>query len=507
MTEWKLVCRNGSRAQLIEQAILRGEGHLSNQGALVVETGKYTGRSPHDKYIVKDELTEKTVDWGKVNQPMTTECASKLQARIESYLQSKDVFIQDSFAGTHPEHRMPIRVITERAWNALFAQNMFIEPNGDELNHFTPKFTVYHAPGFKADSAIDATRSEVAVVVDFTKKHVLICGTEYAGEIKKSIFSVLNYLLPAKGILGMHCSANVGDANDVAIFFGLSGTGKTTLSADPSRSLIGDDEHGWCDDGVFNFEGGCYAKVIKLSPKEEPEIFQTTQTFGTVLENVVMDLQRRELDLNSDRLTENTRASYPISQISNAHLSGHDTHPQHVVMLTCDAFGVLPPLAKLSAEQAMYLFISGYTARVAGTERGVTEPTAVFSACFGAPFMPRHPKEYAKLLGERIAKHSVDCWLVNTGWISGPYGVGNRMKISWTRALLNAALSGALKETEFVSHPFFKIAMPSSVQGVPSEILDPKRSWKNPESYDEQARHLVKLFQDNMPDTEFMKSF
>ncbi len=502
LNEAENVLSNLSASSLTEHAIKREEGCLSSKGALVIRTGKYTGRSPNDKFIVQDETTEKSVWWGKINKPISPDVCHRLRQRMLDYLKTCDLFVQDSFAGASPKHRLRVRVITERAWHALFAKNMFIDPAKADLADFVPEFTVIHAPGFKADPARDGTNSEAAIIVDFSQKQVLICGTEYAGEIKKSIFSVLNYLLPAKNILGMHCSANIGCDNDVSIFFGLSGTGKTTLSADPLRQLIGDDEHGWNDEGVFNFEGGCYAKVIRLSPKDEPEIFKTTQTFGTILENVVVHPETRELDLQDDRYTENSRASYPISEISNAYMPGLGDHPKHIVMLTCDAFGVLPPLAKLTPEQAMYHFISGYTAKVAGTERGITEPAAVFSACFGAPFMPRHPHIYAKILGEKIAHHQVDCWLVNTGWTGGPYGVGNRMKISWTRTLISAALSGALKNTKFVDHPYFKVGMPTEVAGVPSDILDPRRAWPDVQAYDEQAKRLVQLFQANFKEYE-----
>ncbi len=498
----KTVLSNLSASSLAEHAIKREEGYFSHKGALVIRTGKYTGRSPNDKFIVQDETTENTVWWGKINKPISADLSTKLRQRMQDYLKTRDLFVQDSFAGASPKHRLRVRVIAERAWHALFAKNMFIDPSSDDLAEFIPDFTVIHAPGFKANPTRDGTNSEVAVIIDFSLKQVLICGTEYAGEIKKSIFSVLNYLLPAKNILGMHCSANIGKDNDVAIFFGLSGTGKTTLSADPLRQLIGDDEHGWNDDGIFNFEGGCYAKVIRLNPQDEPEIFKTTQTFGTILENVVMHPETRKLDLMDDRYTENTRASYPISEILNAYLSGLGDHPKHIVMLTCDAFGVLPPLSRLTPEQAMYHFISGYTAKVAGTERGITEPTAVFSACFGAPFMPRHPQVYAKILGEKIANHEVDCWLVNTGWSGGPYGVGSRMKISWTRSLLLAALSGALKNTKFNPHPYFKVGIPAEVSGVPLEILDPRHAWHDQNLYDQQAKHLVQLFQTNFKEYE-----
>lgn len=486
---------------LVENAIKAGDAVLSEDGALVVHTGKYTGRSPDDKFIVKDETTQNTVNWGKINQPFSSSDADQLYDRICDYLRDKDLFVQDCFAGAHEKNRLQLRVVCERAWHALFAQNMFLETESEDPN-FTPDFTLIHAPGFKAVPSRDKTRSEVAVIVDFQKRRVFICGTEYAGEIKKSIFSVMNHVLADKSILGMHCSANVGKDADVAIFFGLSGTGKTTLSADPHRQLIGDDEHGWCDDGVFNFEGGCYAKVIRLSAKDEPEIFQTTKSFGTILENVALDSSKRRLDLNSDRYTENTRASYGISKISNANLSGRGGHPKNIVMLTCDAFGVLPPLARLSPAQAMYHFISGYTARVAGTERGVTEPTAVFSSCFGAPFMTRFAGIYAKLLGERMAQHEADCWLVNTGWYKGPYGVGERMKISWTRRLIDAALGGELKKASYIKDARFGFEVPVHVDGVPSEVLSPVKVWQDSALYEKRADELASRFIANFKDFE-----
>ncbi|MES2504258.1 MAG: phosphoenolpyruvate carboxykinase (ATP) [Myxococcota bacterium] len=488
--------RNLSFSALIEEAIKRQEGLLSNQGVFVVKTGKYTGRSPNDKFTVEDDSTRESIWWGPINQKMTPEKAQKLYERLWAYLQTKDYFVQDLVAGASEQHRLKIQVINERAWHSAFARNMFLHPSSDELKNFVPEFTVIQAPGFKSDPERDGTRSEVAVVLDFSAKRILICGSEYAGETKKSVFTLLNYLLPAKGVMGMHCSANMAKSGDVAIFFGLSGTGKTTLSADPHRDLIGDDEHGWDESGVFNFEGGCYAKVIRLSRKDEPEIFRTTHTYGTLLENVVIDPVTRDLNLDSDELTENTRASYDISQIPHAYLQGVGGHPKHIIMLTCDAFGVLPPIAKLTKEQAMYHFINGYTARVAGTERGVKEPTAVFSACFGAPFMAR-PSVYGKLLVEKIEKHGVQCWLVNTGWSGGPYGVGNRMKISWTRGLLEAALSGELQNADFVTEPFFNLAIPRHVEGIPAEVLDPKKAWSDPSAYDAKAAELQKLFKDN----------
>ena len=482
---------------LVEHAVKSGDALLSQHGALVVQTGKYTGRSPNDKFIVNDDMTKGEVCWGKINQPISPDIADNLYARMCSYLCDRDLFVQDCFAGAHKDHRLLIRVMCERAWHALFAQNMFIETRVDESSGFVPGFTVLHAPGFKADPARDKTHSEVAVVVDFTKRRVLICGTEYAGEIKKSVFTVMNHLMPASGILGMHCSANIGINNDTTIFFGLSGTGKTTLSADPSRRLIGDDEHGWCDDGVFNFEGGCYAKVIKLNERDEPAIYSTTKSFGTILENVIIDPEKRTLDLDSDRLTENTRASYSISHIPNALLSGHGGHPKNIVMLTCDAFGVLPPIARLTTAQAMYHFLSGYTARVAGTERGITEPSAVFSACFGAPFMTRFPGVYARLLGERMRHNDANCWLVNTGWTKGPYGVGERMKIAWTRRLLEVALAGDLAKSEWVKDARFGFEIPMHVDGVPDDILNPANVWPSAHEYAKKADELAARFKDN----------
>ena len=489
--------RNLSVPVLVEMALERGEGSLSKEGPLVTRTGNYTGRSPHDKFTVRDAITEDTIWWGRENKPFTTEGFDRLHARITGYLQGRDVFVHDCYAGADEKQRLRVRVVNQRAWHNHFARNMFLQPTEEELTTFEPDFTVIHAPGFKADPAVDGTASEAAVVLNFTRRIVLICGTEYAGEIKKSIFTVLNFLLPERNILGMHCSANVGPDGDSTVFFGLSGTGKTTLSTDPNRPLIGDDEHGWSDDGIYNFEGGCYAKVIRLDAEAEPVIFSTTRTFGTVLENVVIDPVTRELDLDDARYTENTRASYDISQIPNAVRGGCGRHPDHIVMLTCDAFGVLPPLSALTPAQAMYHFLSGYTAKVAGTERGITEPQAVFSACFGAPFMARNPTVYANLLGKKIAEHGVRCWLVNTGWSGGAYGTGSRMKIQWTRALLEAALSGALRDTPMEAHPIFKVGVPAEVPGVPSSILDPRGTWDDPGAYDVKARRLVDLFQEN----------
>ena len=491
------VHRNLNPTLLVEHALRRGEGSLAAGGALVTRTGKYTGRSPNDKFTVLDETTEDAIWWGDVNRSISKERFDALHVQIAAYLQGRELYVQDCYAGSDSDHRLKVRVITERAWHSNFAHNMFIQAAPQELANWTPEFTVLQAPGFKTDPEHDGVNSEASIMIDFTQKLVLICGTEYAGEIKKSIFTALNFMLPEKGVLGMHCSANTNEEGQSAVFFGLSGTGKTTLSADPSRSLIGDDEHGWSDNGVFNFEGGCYAKVIRLDPEAEPVIFGTTQRFGTLLENVVMNAETRELDLFDGRYTENTRASYDITQVPNRVESLKGNHPTDIVMLTCDAFGVLPPLSRMTPEQAMYHFLSGYTAKVAGTERGVTEPTAAFSACFGAPFMARHPSVYAQLLGDKIARHKVRCWLVNTGWTGGAYGVGERMKIQWTRRLLEAAITGELDATDFTPHPFFKVSLPAHVHGVPTRVLQPRETWEDKQAYDAQAAHLVGLFQEN----------
>lgn len=488
---------NLTTAALYEEAIRRREGLLSHLGPLVVRTGQHTGRSPRDKYVVDDETTHERVWWGESNQPMSTERFEALFHRLLAYLQGKDIFVQDLFAGADPKYRMPLRVITERAWHSLFARNLFIRPEPGELRGFEPRFTVIQVPGFTAVPEVDGTRSGVFVVLNFTRRLVLIGGTSYAGEIKKSVFTVLNFLLPQEQVLSMHCSANVGQSGDVALFFGLSGTGKTTLSADPDRQLIGDDEHGWSDQGIFNFEGGCYAKVIRLNPEAEPQIYQTTRMFGTVLENVTIDAATRRIDLDDDSLTENTRAAYPITHIPNSVRSGMGGHPKTVIFLSADAFGVLPPIARLTREQAMYYFLSGYTAKVAGTEKGVKEPQATFSSCFGAPFMALHPEVYAQLLGEKIAKHDVQVWLVNTGWTGGPYGVGHRMPIAYTRAMVKAALTGQLDHVPVRTDPIFGLHVPEQVPGVPAEALDVRASWSDPAAYDEQARKLARMFAAN----------
>jgi phosphoenolpyruvate carboxykinase (ATP) len=485
-------------AALYEEAVRRGEGTLTVDGPLVCNTAPHTGRSPSDKFVVQEPSSEGNVAWGKVNRPMTGDKFDQLEARMLASLKGKDLFVQDCWAGADPDYRLAIRIITERAWHNLFARTMFIvEPSAEARLAHDPQFTVIDIPSFKADPASDGTNSETFICLNFAKKRVLIGGTNYAGEIKKSIFTVMNYLLPLRDTMPMHCSANVGQDGEVALFFGLSGTGKTTLSSDPKRSLIGDDEHGWSANGVFNFEGGCYAKMIKLSEQAEPQIYATTRRFGTVLENVVIDPDTRALDLDSAALTENTRGAYPLTFISNAVASGQAGHPTNIVMLTADAFGVLPPISRLSPEAAMYHFLSGYTAKVAGTERGVTEPKATFSTCFGAPFMVWDPNVYAKLLGERIARHQSRVWLVNTGWTGGPYGVGSRMKIAHTRAMITAALSGELDNVVYGHNPIFNLDVPVTCPGVPDGILRPRTTWSDPAAYDTQARELAQMFIDN----------
>jgi phosphoenolpyruvate carboxykinase (ATP) len=487
---------------LYEEAIRRHEGVLSHLGPLVVRTGQYTGRLPHDKFFVREPTSESKIGWGKVNREIAPAKFAGIKERLCAYLQGKDLFIQNCYAGADERYRVPIRIISEHAWPALFARNMFIrELDAAKLAAHVPEFTVIHAPNFHAVPEVDGTRSEAFILLHLGQKLILIGGTAYAGEIKKSIFTVMNYLMPQRNVMAMHSSSNYGvDENDVVVFFGLSGTGKTTLSADPDRTLIGDDEHGWSDDGVFNFEGGCYAKLIRLSPEGEPEIYATTRQFGTVLENVAIDSQTRHVDLDDASLTENTRAAYPITQIPNMAVSGKGGHPRNIIMLTCDAFGVLPPIARLTPEQAMYYFISGYTAKVAGTEAGVTEPEATFSACFGAPFMALPTLTYAKLLGEKIAKHKVDVWLLNTGWSGGPYGTGDRIKLSSTRAMVKAILSGAMKDAPTTRDPIFGIGVPDSCPGVPADILSPRKTWKDPAAYDKKARELAAMFERNFKD-------
>ena len=488
-----------STSALYEQAIRRYEATLSHLGPLVIRTGEYTGRLPKDKFFVREPSSENKICWGKINRALEADKFDGLKSRLCAYLQGKDIFIENCYAGADKHYRIPIRIISERASAALFARTMFIrELDVDKLAEHVPEFTVLHAPNFHADPAIDGTHSEAFVLLHFGKKLILIGGTAYAGEIKKSIFTVMNYLLPQQGVMPMHCSANYGsDENDVAIFFGLSGTGKTTLSADPDRTLIGDDEHGWSDRGTFNFEGGCYAKVIKLSRRGEPEIYETTRRFGTLLENVAMDMRTRRVDLDDASLTENTRAAYPITHIPNMTRTGKAGHPKRILMLTCDAFGVLPPVARLTPAQAMYHFLAGYTAKVAGTEADIKEPQATFSPCFGAPFMALAPTVYAKLLGDKIAQHKVEVWLINTGWSGGSYGQGQRIILGFTRAMVKAVLSGALKDVATQPDPIFGMAIPLSCPGVPDEMLNPRNTWKDKAAYDCKARELAAMFEKN----------
>ena len=488
---------------LYEESLRRSEGVIADGGPLVVLTGEHTGRSANDKYFVREPESEGSIWWSGTNVPIEQEQYAALKALVLDYFDDRDVFVQDCWAGSSSKYRLGIRVIAESAWHSLFARNMFIQPTDGELDGFDPEFTVIHAPAFRADPTRDGTRSGTIIIISFADRTVIIGGTAYAGEVKKAIFTVLNYLLPALGVLPMHCSVNVGAAGDAAVFFGLSGTGKTTLSADPNRKLVGDDEHGWGDAGLFNFEGGCYAKVIRLSPEAEPQIYATTGRFGTILENVVYDEDARVLDLDDARHTENTRASYPIDFIPNVVEDGTAGHPTNIVMLTADAFGVLPPISRLTAEQAMYHFISGYTAKVAGTEIGLgREPQATFSTCFGAPFMPRHPSTYARLLGERITKYGSKCWLVNTGWSGGAFGVGERMPIKYTRALLNAALDGTLDTANYSPDPFFNLEIPQSCPDVPGEILNARKTWTDQTAYDATAMDLLDRFNRNFEQFE-----
>ena len=471
---------------------------MADEGPLVCRTGLHTGRSPKDKFLVREPTTEKEIAWGAVNREMDPAVFDTLRRDVQASLQRKELFVQDCYAGADPKYRLPIRVITEYAWHSLFARNLFIvEPEGGGAAPDARPFTIIDSPSFKADPKRHGSRSDVMIALNFDERLVLIVGTSYAGEIKKSVFTVLNQLLPTQGVLSMHCSANIGPAGDAALFFGLSGTGKTTLSSDQDRRLIGDDEHGWSDRGVFNFEGGCYAKTIRLSAEAEPQIYATTRRFGTVLENVAIDPVTRRLDLDDDRSTENTRAAYPISFIDNAEPSGCGPHPKNIVMLTADAFGVLPPISRLSPEGAIYHFLSGYTAKVAGTEKGVTEPTATFSTCFGSPFLTLAPQRYASMLGDRIGRHKSRVWLVNTGWTGGAYGTGKRMKIAYTRAMIRAALSGALDSVGYDRDERFNLEVPTTCPGVPSEVLKPRNTWKDGAAYDEQAGKLARLFAEN----------
>jgi phosphoenolpyruvate carboxykinase (ATP) len=495
LSELSSVRWNLNEVELTETAIRRGEGEFTAHGALVVTTGQHTGRSAKDKFVVRDENTDPVIWWDN-NKPMAPDAFERLYDDFKAHAKGRDLFAQDLVGGADPDYAIKTRVVTEYAWHALFIRNLLIRPSREALESFDPELTIIDLPSFRADPERHGCRTETVIACDLTRKIILIGGTSYGGEMKKSVFTVLNYLLPEKGVMPMHCSANSGEAGDVAIFFGLSGTGKTTLSADPTRTLIGDDEHGWGEHGVFNFEGGCYAKTIKLSAEAEPEIFATTRKFGTVLENVVLDAARVP-DFDDKSLTENTRAAYPLHFIPNASESGRAGHPKNIIMLTADAFGVLPPIAKLTSAEAMYHFLSGYTAKVAGTEKGVTEPEATFSTCFGAPFMPRHPSEYGNLLRDLVGEHGVDCWLVNTGWTGGAYGTGNRMPIKVTRALLAAALDGSLKDAEFRTDPSFGFQVPVAVEGVDPGILDPRSTWADKAAYDRQAAKLVEMFRAN----------
>jgi phosphoenolpyruvate carboxykinase (ATP) len=495
---------NLTTPMLYERAVSRQEGIIAHLGPLVVRTGDYTGRSPKDKFVVREPSSEAHIWWGTINQPLSKEHWAQLHGKMLAYIQNRDIFVFDGYAGADPRYRMPIRVVTEYSWHNLFARNMFIqEKDLAKLVVHQPEFTVIDMPRLHAIPEFDGTRSQTFIVVNFAKQMVLIGGTEYAGEIKKSIFTALNYYLPRQGVLSMHCSANYGaTTDDVALFFGLSGTGKTTLSNDPERTLIGDDEHGWSDNGIFNFEGGCYAKVIRLDPEGEPEIYQTTRRFGTILENVIYSNETRRVDLDDATLTENSRAVYPISHISSATRAGMAGHPNNVIFLTADAFGILPPISRLTKAQAMYHFLSGYTAKVAGTERGITEPQPNFSTCFGAPFIPLRPNEYAQLLGKKIDRYGVKVWLVNTGWTGGPFGEGSRMKLAYTRRMISAILSGQLDGVETVTEPYFNLEIPAHVEGVPDQVLNPRNTWTDAERYDVQAAQLASMFAENFKQFE-----
>jgi len=484
---------------LYEEVVFRNEGKITHLGPIVVNTGQHTGRSASDKFIVREPTTEEHVWWGQYNRPFAADKFNELFNRVQGFLQGRDVFVQDCYIGADPDYRMPVRIITEYAWHSLFARNMFILPQtNEEHRRHIPEFTVIAVPSFKGMPQIDATATNTFIVLNFEQRLCIIGNTAYAGEIKKSVFTIMNYLLPLQGVMPMHCSANVGKDGDVALFFGLSGTGKTTLSADPRRGLIGDDEHGWSDNGVFNFEGGCYAKVINLSPTAEPQIYACTRKFGTILENVIYDPVTRLIDLDDDSRTENTRASYPLEYIENAISEKRAGHPKNIVLLTCDASGVMPPIARLTPDQALYQFISGYTSKIAGTEAGLgQEPEITFSTCFGAPFMVHHPYTYADLLKRKVLRYGVNCWLVNTGWIGGPYGVGKRISIGYTRALLNAALSGELLGVEYSPDPIFGFQVPTSCPEVPADVLNPAASWPSQEAYMQKYRQLAARFVDN----------
>lgn len=495
---------NLTPSELYEYALRREEGVLCANGAIVCATGERTGRSPADKYVVEEGSTRDDIWWGAINRPMSEAQFDRLHRRVIDHFRTRRVFVRDMYAGADPATRLPIRVINEFAWHNLFACQLFIRPKSGTTTDFRPKFTILCAPSCLADPKVDGTRSPIFVVLNFARQLVLIGGTQYAGEMKKSIFTVMNYLLPTSGVLSMHCAANAGASGDVALFFGLSGTGKTTLSADPDRRLIGDDEHGWNDSGVFNIEGGCYAKCIKLSREREPQIYDAVR-FGAVMENVVLR-ENREPDFDSEVLTENTRAAYPLEYIPNAVIPSTGGHPKHVLFLTCDAFGVLPPISRLNSDQAMYHFLSGYTAKVAGTEAGVTEPQATFSTCFGAPFLPLPPQRYATMLAEKIAAHGTRCWLVNTGWSGGPVGVGKRLSLGYTRAMVKAAISGALESVQFAPDRHFGIEVPKTCPEVPAEVLTPRSTWRDPAAYDGKAKELLRLFEENYKNIDVAQS-
>ncbi len=492
----KAVYHNLSPAQLTERAVARGEGTLSNTGALVVTTGKYTGRSPDDRFVVDVPAIHDDIDWGKVNVPVSAETFDHIYDKMMAYLQGREIFIFDGFAGADPKYALSVRVVNELASQNLFMHQLLLRPTAEQLAAFVPGFTIIAAPGFKCIPEKDGVHSEAAILVNFEKRMVLIAGSQYAGEIKKSVFSVMNYLLPKAGVLSMHCSANVGAEGDSALFFGLSGTGKTTLSADPNRSLIGDDEHGWSDEGIFNIEGGCYAKCINLSHENEPQIWDAIK-FGALVENVIMNPETRELDFNDKTLTENTRVGYPVDYIPNCLIPGKAGHPKTVVFLTADAFGVIPPISKLDKNQAMYHFVSGYTSKLAGTERGIVEPQTTFSTCFGAPFLPLDPSVYAEMLGKKIEEHNANVYLVNTGWAGGKYGVGSRMKLKYTRAMVTAALNGDLEKGEFELDPIFNVMVPKTCPNVPDEFLNQRAMWKDDAAYEATAKDLAARFVKN----------
>jgi phosphoenolpyruvate carboxykinase (ATP) len=490
---WNLIA-----PELFQAAARRSEGEFADMGPFVAVTAPHTGRSPNDKFVVKEPSSDKDVDWGKVNQPLTVEKYQLLLEDARGYLNdTPELFVEDLYCGADPSYRLSVRYVSPNAWHMAFVRNMFIRPELSDLPTFDPNFTVLHAPEFEANPARHGTRSGTFIVLNIAERTILIGGTRYAGELKKAMFTVMNYLLPRQGVLSMHCSANVGRSGDTALFFGLSGTGKTTLSADPDRRLIGDDEHGWSKDGIFNFEGGCYAKVINLTPESEPEIYRTTQMFGTVLENVVLDPATKEVRFADQSITENTRASYPLHYIRNFVEGGRGSHPKNVVFLTADAFGVLPPIARLTPQQAMYYFLSGYTAKVAGTERGVKEPQPTFSACFGAAFLVWHATKYARMLGDHLREHDAKVWLINTGWSGGPYGTGERIKLKYTRAIVHAALGGELDESDTRRDPIFELAVPTEINRVPANVLNPRSTWSDPAAYDAQAKKLAGMFREN----------